>query len=141
VLGDRGEDLLPQEAQQIGLAARRALVRQQDLQPLPRHWSGAPAPERVEEAHAALRPNRLSNRRLRSVGMLIGTLSPRSLRAASRSARAGALVELLSVTGEPMFEARSTSSLSGMMPSSGVERMSRTSSMLSISPRPARWTS
>src|SRR5262249_38792405 len=84
VLGDRGEDLLTQEAQQIGLAARRALVRQQDLQPLPRHWSGAPAPERVEEAHAALRPNSLSNRRLRSVGMLIGTLSPRSLRAASR---------------------------------------------------------
>jgi hypothetical protein len=31
-------------------------------------------------------------------------------------ARAGALKELLSVTGDPMFEARSTSSLSGMMP-------------------------
>src|SRR6266849_3467637 len=84
VLGDRGEDLLPQNAEQIGLSARRPLVRQQDLEPLPRYWSGAPAPERVEEAHAALRPNSLSNKPLRSVGMLIGTISPLSLRAASR---------------------------------------------------------
>src|SRR5262249_5404387 len=84
VLGDGGEDLLAQQAEQVGLAARRSFVGQQNLQPLPRHRGGAPAPEQVEEAHAALRPNSLSNNRLRSLGMLIATFSPRSRRAASR---------------------------------------------------------
>ena len=43
----------------------------------------------------------------------------------------------LSVTGAPILEAHSISSLSGMMPRGGVERLwlSRTSSILSISPR------
>ena len=38
----------------------------------------------------------------------------------------------------PRLEARSTSWLSGMMPSSGIERISSTSSTFSISPRSAR---
>src|SRR5262245_15060876 len=84
VLGDRGEDVLAQQTQDVGLAARCPLVREQDLQPLPRYGGGAPAPEQVEEVHAALRPNSLSNSRLRSLGIVIGTASPPSLRAASR---------------------------------------------------------
>src|SRR6516162_322052 len=42
------------------------------------------------------------------------------------------------VTGVPRLDARSTASLSGMMPSSGTDRISSTSSMGSISPRAAR---
>ncbi len=51
---------------------------------------------------------------------------------------AGALVGLDSVTGAPRFDARSTSSLSGMIPSSGIDRIDSTSSTLSMSPRSAR---
>src|SRR5262249_44678146 len=83
VLGDRGQDLLAQECEQIALPARRPFMRQKDLQPLPRHWRGTSAPEKVEDVHAALRPNSLSSRPLRAVGTVIGTGSPMSLRAAS----------------------------------------------------------
>src|SRR3954467_2510680 len=141
VLGDGGQDLFAQNGKQVGLSARCPLIGQKDLKPFSGDRGAAPAPKQFEEAHAALRPNSLSNKPLRSLGMAIGTSSPLSLRAASRYARAGALAALLSVTGEPRLEARSTSSLSGMMPSSGVERISRTSSILSISPRAARWAS
>jgi hypothetical protein len=51
------------------------------------------------------------------------------------------LTGLLIVTGMPMFEARRTSSLSGMIPSSGTARISCTSSTVSISPRSTRWRS
>ena len=37
---DHGEDLLAQHAQQIGLAAQAAFMRQQNLQPLPRDGRG-----------------------------------------------------------------------------------------------------
>src|SRR5882724_3501077 len=83
VLGDRGQDLLPKKGQQVALAARRPFVRQEYLQPLPRDRGRAPPPEKVEHVHAALRPNSLSKKRLRSAGMIIGTSSPRSRRAAS----------------------------------------------------------
>ena len=53
-------------------------------------------------------------------------------------AMAGADLASASVTGAPTFEARSTSMLSGIMPISGIDRISRTSSTLSISPRSAR---
>ena len=43
--------------------------------------------------------------------------------------------------GAPMLEARSTSLSSGMMPSNGNERISRTSVMLNIYPRAARLAS
>src|SRR3954447_25123565 len=138
VLRDGGQDLFAQNGKQIGLSARYTLIGQKDLKPFSADRGAAPAPKQFEEAHAALSPNSLSNKPLRSLGMAIGTSSPLSLRAASRYARAGALAALLSVTGEPTLEARSTSSLSGMMPSSGVERISSTSSMDSISPRAAR---
>ena len=42
------------------------------------------------------------------------------------------------VTGMPMLEARSTRLLSGMTPSSGIARISSTSSTFSISPRSTR---
>src|SRR5262245_36370358 len=83
VLGDRGEDFLAQKGEQIRLAARGALVGQQDLKPLPRNRGRPPAAEQIEERHAALRPNSLSSKPLRSLGMVIGTSSPLSRRAAS----------------------------------------------------------
>ena len=49
--------------------------------------------------------------------------------------RVGALFK---VTGDPMFDARITSGLSGMIPRRGIDRISSTSSVFSISPRPAR---
>src|SRR5207342_1394965 len=101
---------------------------------VPRQRRGTPAPEQVQDAHAALRPNNLPNKRWCSVGMLIGTTSPLSRRAALRYARAGALVALHSVTGEPTLDARNTSWLSGIIPSNGIGSISRTSSILSISP-------
>jgi hypothetical protein len=39
---------------------------------------------------------------------------------------------LHSVTGEPILEARNTSLLSGIIPSNGIERISRTSSILAV---------
>ena len=50
----------------------------------------------------------------------------------------GGLAGLPIVTGVPRFEARSSSSLSGMTPSSGIDRISSTSSIVRISPRIAR---
>src|SRR5215471_1749820 len=84
VLGDRSQDFFPQYAKEVGLATRCPFVRQDYLQPLPRHRSRVPRPEQVENVHAALRPNSFCSKRLRSLGMLIGTSSPISLRAASR---------------------------------------------------------
>ena len=54
------------------------------LQPFFGDGGGATTSEQVEDVHAALRPNSLSNKPLRSLGMFIGTSSPLSLRAASR---------------------------------------------------------
>ena len=75
---------LAQDGKQIGSAARRPLVGQEDLQPIARNGGRTPAPEQVEHAHAALRPNSLSSKPLRSVGMVIGRASPQSRRAACR---------------------------------------------------------
>ena len=69
---------------QVGWAAAAALVGQQNLQPLARDRGGALPPEQSEHAHAALRPNSLSNRPFLSFGIDIGTSSPLSRRAAAR---------------------------------------------------------
>src|SRR5262245_24038240 len=138
VLGDGGEDLAAQQPEQVALVALRALVREQHLQPLARDRRRPPRPKQIEQHHAALRPNSLVSRPVRSLGMVMGTSSPWSLRAASRYPRAGPLVASSSVISAPTLDARSTSWLSGMMPSSGTERISSTSSMFSISPRAAR---
>ena len=84
VLGDGGQDLFAQNGKQVGLSARCPLILQKDLKPLSGDRGAAPAPKQFEKAHAALRPNSLSNKPLRSLGMAIGTSSPLSLRAASR---------------------------------------------------------
>src|SRR5262249_42412526 len=84
MLGERGQDVFPQNGEQVGLAARRSFVGQEDLKPFSRDRGGTATPQQVEDVHAALRPNSLSSKPLRSLGMAIGTLSPLSLRAASR---------------------------------------------------------
>ena len=60
-------------------------------QPIARNGGRTPAPEQVEHAHAALRPNSLSSKPLRSVGMVIGRASPQSRRAACRLFTANAV--------------------------------------------------
>src|ERR1700731_2174303 len=59
VLAQRSKDLFAQNADQVGMLVRRALMRQQDLQPLACERSRAPAAERIEQIHAAL-PNTLA---------------------------------------------------------------------------------
>src|SRR3954463_1042847 len=83
MLGDDRKYFLADNTKQVGLVASRALVRQQNLQSLARNRRGAATPQEIEQVHAALRPNSLSNRRLRSLGTLMARFSPRSLRAAS----------------------------------------------------------
>ncbi len=85
------------------------------------------------EAAFAHKPIRLP------AGMTIRIVSPfEPPRRVAIGLRAGAAARRSdSVTGEPTLEARSTSWLSGMMPSSGIDRISRTSSIFSISPRAA----
>src|SRR5262249_57023076 len=83
VIGERGQNVLAQNRDQVGLAARGPFVREEDLEPFLRDWSGAAPAEQVEAVHAALRPNSLSSKPLRSLGMVIGTSSPLSRRAAS----------------------------------------------------------
>ena len=76
--------VLAQNGEQVGLPMRCPLIGQQDLKPLSGDRGGTLAPKQIEEPHAALRPNSLSNKPLRSLGMFIGTSAPLSLRAASR---------------------------------------------------------
>jgi len=77
-------DLSPQEAEEVGLTARRAaLVREQDLQAFARYRRGAAAKE-SEQAHAAFRPNSLLRMPLLSLGTAIASFSPLSRRAASK---------------------------------------------------------
>src|SRR4051794_17845675 len=83
VFGYHREDFLADDAQQVGLVAGTALVRQQNLQPLTRDRGRAATPQEVEQVHAALRPNSLSNSPLRSLGTFMARVSPRSRRAAS----------------------------------------------------------
>src|SRR6516162_6516894 len=52
--GDRCENLLLQNSEEIGLPARGAFVRQQDLEPLSRLRRGPLAAEEREKFHAAL---------------------------------------------------------------------------------------
>src|SRR5262249_52763824 len=137
VATDQRENFLAQNSKQIRLMTLVALMREQDLQPFPRNRRRAAA-KPVKEVHAAFRPNSLLKIPRLSLGTRIGIVWPLSRRAASKYARAGGLAGLFSVTGDPIFEARSTSSLSGMMPSSGTDRISSTSSIASISPRAAR---
>src|ERR1700733_465740 len=81
---DHSEDFLAQDAKQVGLVARPALVGEQDLQALARNGRAAAASEYFEEGHAAFRPNSLLKMPLFSVGTIIGTTSPRNRRAASK---------------------------------------------------------
>src|SRR5215204_659697 len=90
--------------------------------------------EKAQHVHAALLQKNRPSRLFLLLDSSAGTTSPLSCLAAARYARAGALPALFSVTGDPMLEARITSGLSGMIPRSGIERISRTSSTLSISP-------
>src|SRR5262249_8549803 len=83
MLGERGQNVFSQNGEEVGLATRRPFVGQEDLKPFARDRGGTATPEQVEDVHAAPRPNSLSSRPLRSLGMLIGTSSPLSLRAAS----------------------------------------------------------
>src|SRR5262249_254130 len=76
MLGERGQDFFSQNGEQVGLATRRPFVGQENLKPFSRDRSGAATPEQVEDVHAALRPNSLSSKPLRSLGMDIGTSSP-----------------------------------------------------------------
>jgi hypothetical protein len=80
---DDGNDLLAQNAQQIGVAARVALVREEDLEALARYRRGAASKE-VEQAHAAFRANSLLKMPLFSLGTLMETCSPLRRRAASK---------------------------------------------------------
>ena len=83
---DHGENLLAQRRQQVRLTAQAALVRQQNLQPFPRHRGGclaaAEQPQQIH-AHAALRPSNRFIKPLRSAGTTMSTVSPISRRAAS----------------------------------------------------------
>src|ERR1700744_3589482 len=82
-----GEDFFPQPQQEIGLVpAHAALMRQQDLQPLPRNRSRGrrgTAGKKPKHAHAALRPSSRLIRPLRSLGTIMGMVSPSSLFVAS----------------------------------------------------------
>ena len=101
---DRGEDFRAQPRQQIRLlAAQAALMRQQDLQPLPRDRRGsisAAEDAATNSAHAALRPSSRFIRPLRSVGTVMETVSPISRRAASMigaGRRAGGLFSVRAI--------------------------------------------
>ena len=80
------EDFLPQRDEQVGLAEQPALVRQQNLQPLPRNrgrrFAAAEQPQQPH-AHAALRPSSRSMKPLRSAGTTMATSSPIRRREAS----------------------------------------------------------
>src|SRR5262245_18127327 len=84
VLGDRAHDLLPQNGEEVALAARRPVIGQERLQPLPRDGRGRTISELADHAHAALPPSSLSSSPLRSLGIVIGTSVPPSRRAASK---------------------------------------------------------
>src|SRR5262245_20205293 len=135
---DRSHEFFSQHEEKVGKAAPGALIGDQNLNTITRYRRRSPAFEQAEKVHAALRPNSLPNKLCFSVGIVIGMSSPVRRRAASKYALADALAGLLNVMGEPRLEARSTSSLSGTIPKSGVDRISSTSSILSISPRAAR---
>src|ERR1700730_3787382 len=94
----------------------------QPLQPFTRHRRRTDRCSRNRAAHAALRPSNFVNRFLLLLGIVILTRSPLIRRAASKYARDTALSRPQTVIGAPRLEARSTSSLSGMMPSSGIGR-------------------
>src|SRR5215470_16818964 len=100
-----------------------AVVFKQGLQPLSRHRRRTDRCPRDETVHAALRPSNLVSRLLLSLGIVILTRSPLMRRAASKYARDTALSRPQTVMGAPRLEARSTSSLSGMMPSRGSGRI------------------
>src|SRR5215471_12034192 len=135
---DQGVNFHAQDRQQVRVTDQAAVVFKQVLQPFARHRCRIDRCSRDEAVHAALRPSNFVSRLLLSLGTVILTQSPLSLRAASKYARDGALSRPQTVIGAPRLEARSTSRLSGTIPSSGSDRISSTSSMLSISPRAAR---
>jgi hypothetical protein len=82
--GDGNQDIVAQDREQIEATERGALLRQQHLQTPAGDRSRAAGPEQIEkDVHAARHPNNRSSRPLRAPGMLIGTASPSSRRAAS----------------------------------------------------------
>ena len=74
---------LAQDRREIAGPERDALVREQDLQPLPRDRRRAARLEEPEQAHAALRPNRRVSSVFFSSATTIGKVSPAMRRAAS----------------------------------------------------------
>ncbi len=80
---DHREYLLAQDAEQVRLVARIALVREQDLQAFSRNGRGAAA-KQIEKIHAAFRPNSLLKMPRLSLGICMGICSPLSRRVASK---------------------------------------------------------
>src|SRR5690348_15014926 len=118
--GHCGENVFAQTDKKVGRRLRGTPVREQNLQAVARDRGRTVPFEEAEYIHAALRPTSLPSRLIFSASASISISSHINLRAASKYAQAAALSGLLNVTGEPRFEARNTSSFSGMMPSSGV---------------------
>ena len=129
---DTRPGFLPAAASTDRAAVREApLMREQDLQPFARDRRRGRGC--VKKLNRFMRPSVRTACRTGPCG--------RSARPSRRSRPAAAWPRpyrrgrarssgCSSVTGEPILEARSTSWLSGMMPSSGIERISSTSSML-----------
>ena len=84
MLGDHRHDFFLKNRDQIRLAGDGALMREQDLQPFPGDRRGARPLEKIDEFHAALRPNSLPNRPFLSLGIVISRASPFSRFAASK---------------------------------------------------------
>src|SRR6266446_3646994 len=83
VPGDDRQNLLAKNRNQVHLAAGGPFIGEENLQPLSRNRGGSPSPEQSEDTHAALRPNSLSKNPFLSLGIVIGTTSPASRRAAA----------------------------------------------------------
>ena len=75
--------LLAQNAKQIRVAARDALMRKEDLQAFARYRRGTASKE-MEQAHAAFRAKSVLKMPLLSLGTTMATCSPLSRRAASK---------------------------------------------------------
>src|ERR1700744_4748910 len=72
---DDRQNLLAQDAEQIGLVARLALVREKNLQAFARNRRGTLS-KQAEPVHAAFRPNSLLKMLRLSAGICMGICSP-----------------------------------------------------------------
>ena len=81
---DGREQFVAQDRHEIAGSERRSLVREQDLELLPRDGRSAARLEESEQAYAALRLNRRLKNVFFSSGIQMGAVSPARRRAASR---------------------------------------------------------